>query len=154
MACTLGRWPTAEELAEACDLSEQQVNEAAQLARTGDPRSLDEKSESGDSDEGLALSESIGGEDRSFDRSLDRLTLATALDTLPQREKTILNLRFYDEMSQRQIAERIHVSQMHVSRLERGALRKRRLVLQSSADALGAPGREAVPYDAELSVAS
>ena len=63
-----------------------------------------------------------------------RLTLATALDTLPTREKTILKLRFFKEMSQRQVAERIDMSQMHVSRLERGALRKLRQVLQHSRD--------------------
>ncbi|MCH8206216.1 MAG: sigma-70 family RNA polymerase sigma factor [Chloroflexi bacterium] len=134
LACSLGHWPTPSELAEACDLSEDEVHEAAKLGRIGDPRSLDEHLESSNSDEGATLAEYIGQHDRELDLSLDRLALATALDTLPTREKTILKLRFYKEMSQREVAERIDMSQMHVSRLERNALRKLRQVLQHGRD--------------------
>ena len=103
--------------------------------RTGDPRSLDERFDSEDADEGAAFSDFVGAEEKGFDIALDRLNLATALDTLPQREreKKILQLRFFGELSQRQIAGRIDISQMHVSRLERGALQKLRLVLLRSA---------------------
>ncbi len=81
----------------------------------------------------------MGSVDTDFELSLDRLTLATALDTLPEREKTILQLRFYKSMPQRQIAERIEISQMHVSRLERAALQKLRGVLVQNSAALTAP---------------
>ena len=82
----------------------------------------------------------MGSVDTDFELSLDRLTLATALDTLPEREKTILQLRFYKSMSHRQIAERIEISQMHVSRLERAAaLQKLRGVLVQHSAALTAP---------------
>ena len=154
LASRLGRWPTVTELAEACELSEEQVHEAAELGRTGDPRSLDESFESEDTDDGITLAEYIGCEDEEFELSLDRLTLATALDTLPPREKTILKLRFYKGLSQRQIGELIQLSQMHVSRLERSALQKLRLVLRRSSAALGAPGPESVPYGPHLSAAS
>lgn len=139
LASSLGRWPTVEELAEACELSEENIHAATELGRIGDPRSLDENVESDDSDGSVTLAEYIGSVDDGFDLSLDRLTLATALDTLPPREKMILRLRFYKSMSQRQIAERIEISQMHVSRLERGALQKLRAVLQRSTAALNAP---------------
>jgi RNA polymerase sigma-B factor len=139
LTSSLGRWPTTEELAVACELTEQEINDAAELGRIGDPRSLDETVETEDSDGSVSLSEYVGSEDEGFDLSLDRLTLATALDTLPDREKMILRLRFYDSMSQRQIAERIEISQMHVSRLERAALQKLRVVLQRSAAAQNAP---------------
>ncbi len=135
LASSLGRWPTVTELAQACDLSEQEVYEATELGRIGDPRSLDESVESEDLDGTVTLSEYLGCEDDQFDLSLDRLTLATALDALPPREKLILKLRFYREMSQRQIAERIQISQMHVSRLERSALQKLRAVLQQRSTA-------------------
>ncbi len=141
LASSLGRWPTVEELAEACDLTLENINAASELGRIGDPRSLDENVETDDSDGSVTLSEYIGAVDAGFDRSLDRLTLATALDTLPAREKMILRLRFYRGMSQRQIAQRIQISQMHVSRLERGALQKLRVVLQRSTAALNAPGK-------------
>ncbi len=139
MTSSLGRWPTPEELAEACDLSVDEVYAATELGRIGDPRSLDENVESEDADGSVTLAEYVGSEDDEFDLSLDRLTLATALDTLPDREKTILQLRFYKGMSQRQIAERISISQMHVSRLERAALQKLRQVLQKREAALTAP---------------
>ena len=132
MAPSLGRWPTASELAEACELTEREIHDASELGRIGDPRSLDEKLENEDFEGNATLSEYVGCEDAEFDLSLDRLILATALDTLPAREKTILQLRFYKHLSQRQIADRIHISQMHVSRLERGALRKLRAVLLRS----------------------
>jgi RNA polymerase sigma-B factor len=86
--------------------------------------------ETDDGDDGASLSDYIGFEDEGYNISLDRLTLATALDTLPEREKTILQLRYFRSMSQRQTAEIVSISQMHVSRLERAALNKLRLVLQ------------------------
>ena len=137
LASSLGRWPTAVELSQACDLSEKEVHQATELAWVSEPQSLDASPVSDDSNDRLSLMECLGAEDQGFDLSLDRLILATALDTLPPREKTILRLRFYKELSQRQIAERIHVSQMHVSRLERSALLKLRDVLQKSSEALG-----------------
>lgn len=139
IASSLGRWPNVAELSEACDLTEQEILAATELGRIGDPRSLDESVETDDSDGSVSLSDYVGSVDVEFDLSLDRLTLATALDTLPEREKTILQLRFYKSMSQRQIAERIEISQMHVSRLERAALQKLRGVLQRNSAALTAP---------------
>ena len=150
MACSLGRWPSVVELAQECDLSEDEVRDAAEYARMGDPRSLDDRLSFQNADDSLPLSEYVGREDRGFDHSLDRLTLATALDTLPDREKTILKLRFYKELSQRQIAEQIHMSQMRVSRLERAALQKLRSVLSSSSAGLaprnGSPLPAALAY--------
>ena len=132
MATTLGRWPSTGEIAQACDLTHDEVVEAAVLGRIGDPRSLDESLEYDDSDDSFSLSDYVGYEDVGFDVSLDRLTLATSLDTLPEREKLILQLRYFRALSQRQTAEIISISQMHVSRLERAALNKLRLVLQRS----------------------
>ena len=132
MATTLGRWPSSVEIAEGCDLTHDEVIEAAVLGRIGDPRSLDESLESDDSDDSFSLSDYVGYEDIGYDVSLDRLTLATSLDTLPDREKLILQLRYFRALSQRQTADIISISQMHVSRLERAALNKLRLVLQRS----------------------
>ena len=140
LTSTLGRWPTATELAESCELSKEEVQAAFVLGRVGEPRSLDESFDSEDGDDGVTLSEYVGRNDEEYDLSLDRLTLATALDTLPHREKVILKLRFFRELSQRQIAERIDMSQMHVSRLERSALRKLKMVLHRSSTALDSPG--------------
>ena len=154
MASSLGRWPNTAEVAEASDLTEESVFEAIELGRIGDPRSLDESVESDVTDGSVTLSEYVGSIDEEFDLSLDRLTLATALDTLPLREKTILTLRFYKGMSQRQIAERISISQMHVSRLERAALQKLRGVLERRTAALHAPDHKTGSYDSPISATS
>ena len=149
----LGHWPTVAELADACELSEEDVYKAHELGRIGDPRSLDESLETLEMGEGATLSECVGHEDEEFDLSLDRMTVAKVLDTLPPREKTILTLRFYKELSQKQIAERINMSQMHVSRLERSALQKLRMVLQRSSVVFGASGRPSMTSDSHLPAA-
>ena len=121
----LGHWPSASELALASGLTEAQVDATRVLARTAPPRSLDapHPSEDGDS---ASLSDFVGWEDDRLDRSLDRITLSAALETLPVRERTIVRLRFHNGMSQSQIANQIGISQMHVSRLLRSALQKLR----------------------------
>ena len=143
LVSSLGRWPTPMEVAEACHLSEQEVFEAAKFGRMGDPRSLDEKMTFDDADGALTLSEYLGQEDVEFELSLDRMTLATALQTLPAREQRILRLRYYNEMSQRQIAELVGISQMHVSRLERSALYKLSLLMRRRSPPGAGPEAEA-----------
>ena len=128
-----GRKATPAEIAEACDLTETEITHASKLSRTGDLRSLNEslETENGDDgDDGASLSDYVGVEDEVHNISLDQLTLATALGTLPEREKTILQLRYFRSMSHRQTAEIVSNSQMHTSRLERAALNKLRLVQQ------------------------
>ena len=138
LASSLGRWPTASELSEASDLTEREVVQAVEMAHTSEPQSLDAVPTGEDPGMAGCLAEHLGAEDGELELCLDKLTLATALDSLSSREKTILKLRFFKELSQRQIAERIHVSQMHVSRLERIALQKLREVLQKGSVAWGA----------------
>ena len=144
LAAHLGRWPTVAELVRECDLPENDIRAALEFARTGEPSSLDERLGASDVDGATTLSDLIGYEDGGFERSLDQMTLAAALNTLPLREKTIVTLRFYQEMSQKRIAERLDISQMHVSRLERSALLKLRLFMQD--DASGADSLEPDSY--------
>ena len=142
LAVRLGRWPTVAELAEECELTEDEIYDALELGYTGEPRSLDESIEGEDGDSSLSLSDTVGHEDIQFDVSLDRMTLAAALSTLPARERKIVILRYYGGMSQVQTARRIKVSQMHVSRLERGALSKLRLIIHRRAASSQAADQE------------
>ena len=132
LACQLGHWPSVAELAEASGLSEGDVCEALTFGQTGEPRSLDAELEYEDMDRSVTLYEQVSRKEDEFGKLIDRMTLANALDHLPPRERLILQLRFYKDMSQRRIAERIGISQMHVSRLERKALRMLRGVLKRS----------------------
>ncbi len=130
LAPRLGRWPTVAEITGASKLPKEDVYEAMKFGRTADPRSLDETIGLDEGDGRNTLAECLGSEDPQFEQLVNRLTMAQALNTLPFRERTILTLRFYEGLSQRLIAERIHISQMHVSRLERAALQKLRRYME------------------------
>ena len=131
LACMLGHWPTPTEVASACHLTEEEVEKATVAGRTVDIRSLDQQLRPDDSESGFSLSDCLGRDDQEFELSLNRIVLHQAMDTLPVREKRILKLRFFDGLSQRQTAQRIDISQMHVSRLERSAIQKLRSELVS-----------------------
>jgi RNA polymerase sigma-B factor len=118
-----GRSPTVPELAAAARSSVEQVLEALGAADAYRALSLDEPL--GD---GLDAMDSLGGDDDGFERVEQRHMLRSGLTHLPAREREILHLRFYEGLTQREIADRIGVSQMHVSRLIRrsiDALRER-----------------------------
>jgi RNA polymerase sigma-B factor len=74
--------------------------------------------------------EALGEEDEHFEQSEQRITLATGIQRLPARERAILHLRFFEGLTQSEIAERIGISQMHVSRLIRNSLDRMRRELE------------------------
>jgi RNA polymerase sigma-B factor len=124
LAVWLERQPTVTEVSDHCGLTHAAVGEALEFARTGSPRSLDESVGESGGEAAAALLDLLGHHDIGYDAAIDRITLEGALRSLPSREKTIISLKFYRGMTQREIAERIELSQMHVSRLERSALKK------------------------------
>ncbi len=115
----LGRSPTTAEIAEHIGASSEEVLEALEAAVAYEPVSLD-MSPGADDDETWA--QSVGAEDPGYDLVEYGATLAPAMRALPQRERLILHMRFAQDMTQSEIADRIGISQMHVSRLIRKAL--------------------------------
>jgi RNA polymerase sigma-B factor len=73
----------------------------------------------------------IGADDVHFEQSEQRITLATGIQRLPSRERAILHLRFFEGLTQSEIAERLGISQMHVSRLIRNSLDRIRQELET-----------------------
>ena len=71
----------------------------------------------GEDDEARAIADTLGDPDAALDRIEDQETLRPLLESLPERERTVLVLRFFESMTQTQIADRVGISQMHVSRL-------------------------------------
>jgi RNA polymerase sigma-B factor len=119
----LGRSPTVQELAKAAHSGIEQVLEALGAADAYRALSLDEPL-----GEGIEALDAIGDDDAGFERVEQRQMLRSGLTHLPAREREILHLRFYEGLTQREIADRVGVSQMHVSRLIRRSiesLRKR-----------------------------
>ena len=120
----LGRSPSIAEIAAEFQTTPEQVLEAMEAGSAYAPASLSQGPGGEDGD--LDPMETIGATDEEFSRTEDRASLEPALRRLPQREREILRMRFEDGLTQTQIAERIGISQMHVSRLIRRSLDRMR----------------------------
>ncbi|MCU1455479.1 MAG: polymerase sigma factor SigF [Acidimicrobiales bacterium] len=118
----LGRSPTITEMARAARTSEEEVLEAMEAAQAYRSASLDAPVGTGDEDT-RGLANQLGVDDAGLFDAENRLVLCQLLQTLPKREQLMLHLRFYEGMTQSQIAERLEISQMHVSRLLAKSLR-------------------------------
>jgi RNA polymerase sigma-B factor len=112
----LGRAPTATELAAELDMDRAEVVEGLVAGSSYNTLSIDSGGGS-DDDEARAIADTLGDVDADLDRIEDRESLRPLLEALPERERMVLVLRFFDSMTQTQIAERVGISQMHVSRL-------------------------------------
>ena len=124
----LGRSPTARELAETIGCSVEDIVEGLESGNAYSTLSLDAGD---DSEDGAAtMLDAIGVEDGGLAHVEIRESIKPLLDGLPAREKKILLLRFFRNMTQSQIAEEIGVSQMHVSRLLSRTLEQLRQGLQ------------------------
>ena len=122
---TLGRSPTPAELASETDLTLEEVLEAMEAATAHDSVALDAP-RSSEEDEGESVAERLGAVDPGYELAEYSATLGPELSALPERDRLVLHLRFVEDLTQSEIAERIGVSQMHVSRLIRAALAKLR----------------------------
>jgi RNA polymerase sigma-B factor len=129
----LGRAPKPSELAELLGISSEEALELNEAALALAVKSLDAPRAGIDDDDGEDLAAIVGDEDQSFEAVENRSVLASGMRALPERERLILKLRFEDELLQHQIAERIGISQMHVSRLLRRALDRLRTIAEASA---------------------
>ncbi|WP_409434912.1 RNA polymerase sigma factor SigF [Mycobacterium sp. SMC-14] len=125
----LGRAPTASELAAELELSRDEVVEGLVAGSSYNTLSIDGGGSS-DEDDVRSIADTLGEADARMDRIEDREALRPLLDALPERERTVLVLRFFESMTQTQIAERVGISQMHVSRLLAKSLAKLRDQLQ------------------------
>lgn len=123
----LGREPTVEELAEATDLDAETVREVGAARRMCWPDSLDRPL----SDESGAptAAEVIGEDDERLARIDNRMILTPLLDRLDPRERKVVFLRYYRGRSQREVGQRIGVTQMQVSRIEAKIMRELRAAL-------------------------
>lgn len=123
----LGRSPTVDEIAAELGISSDDVTDAAALGSAYRPDALDAPITEG----GLSAGDTLGSEDPRIDLLIDLDSLAPLLASRPPREQEILRLRFYEDLTQRQIAERMGISQMHVSRILSATLDKLRVLLDA-----------------------
>jgi RNA polymerase sigma-B factor len=117
-----GRAPTVDEIAQYLEYAQEDVVEGLQVAAARDPISLDAPITVGSEDAIVSRSEAIGEIDGQLGLADDRLSVRAAAGRLPKQEREVLYLRFGADLTQTEIAERIGVSQMQVSRLLRRSL--------------------------------
>jgi RNA polymerase sigma-B factor len=129
LSARLGRAPTVGEMAEAFRVSEEHLLQAMELGEAYQPRSLDEQREMEDGGESATLEERLGKPDAALEAVVEHAPLEAALAVLDERKQKILRLRFFEGFSQQQVADKLGLSQMHISRLERAGLKELRSAL-------------------------
>lgn len=125
----IGRAPTVVELAERLEVAEEQILEAMEAGQARSATALDAPV---GADNPSTLVQVLGGVDSAFALVDDRMELHAAIAELDERERLVLQLRFIEDLSQPEIAERIGVSQSYVSRILRGSLTRLRKDLSSA----------------------
>ena len=136
----LQRSPSVAEVAARLEIDPTEVLEVLEANRNRRPLSLDRPIGNEDAEDAPAA-EWIGEEEKGFELIDSKVTLESALPGLDERERLVLHLRFVEDMTQSQIAERIGHSQMHVSRILRRTLDRIRREVDGEAAAQEPRGR-------------
>jgi RNA polymerase sigma-B factor len=125
LSARLGRAPSVNDIAGKLEIDPEEVLEAMEASEARHAISLDVPLETEEGD-GVPLKERVGESDRGFDTVEYGAAIEDALATLAERERVVLHLRFVEDMTQTEIAQRVGISQMHVSRVLRATLRRLR----------------------------
>jgi RNA polymerase sigma-B factor len=125
LSSRLGRSPSIAELAQELELSEEQTLDALEAYHARRVSPLEERTDD-DSQPRRSRADSLGAEDAGLERSEYMTMITKGIEGLPESERMILFLRFAQDLTQSEIASRVGVSQMQVSRLLRGAIEKLR----------------------------
>jgi RNA polymerase sigma-B factor len=118
----LGRQPSVSEIAGRIGLEPDEVLAALEVSPAQHTVSLDASQRGRDDEEGIELGDRLGQEDENLERVEMKALLEQAMAHLDPRQKQIMLLRFVDQLPQTEVAKRLGISQMHVSRLQRAAL--------------------------------
>jgi RNA polymerase sigma-B factor len=119
----LGRAPTAAELSQVLEVPHEEIVECLVAGDAYRLDSLDAPLGSASSDNPRLVADSVGNIDPQIEHITNREAVRALVAALPQRERQVLHMRFFESMTQSQIAERIGVSQMQVSRILANTLR-------------------------------
>jgi RNA polymerase sigma-B factor len=119
---TLGHAPSIAEIGVHLGLEQDEVLAALEVSPAQHTISLESTPPSGAAEDGTELGERIGREDENLERVEMKALLEQAMAHLTPRERQIMVLRFFDQLPQTEVAKRLGISQMHVSRLQRAAL--------------------------------
>jgi RNA polymerase sigma-B factor len=124
LTTTLHRSPRIDEIADSIGVAEEEVLEAMEMGKSYQALSVDHSIEA-DSDGGtVTLLDIFGNVDEGFEKVNQRLVLEKVLHVLSDREKMIIQHTYLENLSQKEAGDKLGISQMHVSRLQRRAIKK------------------------------
>ncbi len=121
--------PKVKDIANYLEVSEEDVLETMEMTKSYRALSMDYTHETGNDGSTFTLMDLVGKNEPRYEKTDLQLVLESVFPTLPEREQEILRLIFFDNLSQQEVGKVLGMSQMHVSRLQRRALRKLREVL-------------------------
>lgn len=126
----LQRSPRPDEIAEYLGTTTEEVLETLEMSKSYQALSVDSSIEADQEGGTMTLLDIVGEQDAGFDQVNQRMLLDKAFTVLSEREKLILHLTFFKGLSQQETGEKLEISQMHVSRLQRKALQKLKAALK------------------------
>lgn len=118
------RSPLVQEIADYLGVEVEDVLEAMEMGKSYQALSMDHSLESDADGSTITLFDVIGSADGEFEKTDQRLLVSNALSVLTQREKEVIKLTYMDQLSQKEAGDRLGISQMHVSRIQRKAIKK------------------------------
>ena len=130
LTAQLQRSPRVNEIAEYLGVSDEEVLETMEMGRSYHAVSVDNPIEASNDGSQVTLLDLVGTEDKEFEQIDRKLLLEKIFSALSEREQEILKLTFFENLSQKQAGDRLGISQMHVSRLQRRALQKLRQAIR------------------------
>lgn len=116
--------PSITEIANYLDVAEEVVLEAMEMGSSYQALSMDRSIESDSDGSTVTLFDIIGKEDSGYEKTNRRMLVSEALDVLTDREKQIIQLTYLEQLSQKEAGDILGISQMHVSRIQRKAIKK------------------------------
>lgn len=123
--------PTVGEIAEYLEATEEEILETMEMGKSYKALSVDRKIEADSDGSTVAILDLVGNDENGYDNIEQKMMLEKILPILSEREQQILECTYFKNMSQKETGEILGISQMHVSRLQRRALRKLREAIQS-----------------------
>ncbi|MGO8671328.1 MAG: sigma-70 family RNA polymerase sigma factor, partial [Capsulimonadaceae bacterium] len=129
LTAKLGRSPTLREIATVLGATEDRTLEALEITHLANTISLDTRLDSGAGGDSATLMDVIGEHDRGLSDIDAYSDVRRAIALLDPRERQVIELRFFEDLSQAKIAQQLNISQMHVSRLQQRALQHLRWIL-------------------------
>ncbi|MGE6257937.1 RNA polymerase sigma factor SigB [Heyndrickxia sporothermodurans] len=126
LTVTLQRSPKIDEIANKLDVLEEEVLEAMEMGKSYHALSVDHSIEADSDGSTVTILDIVGNEDSGYEKVNQRLVLDKVLHVLSDRERQIIQYTYIDNLSQKETGDKLGISQMHVSRLQRKAIKKLR----------------------------